>query len=444
MKRRTFIKLLFIVVIIVGCGSATTKKIQTDVDSSNEEMQQVGGKDSETLKLTTMKLTDKQWLEVKSSYDKLVNAQDEIMSGDDYEGSLYINLSGVATSDDVSLGGMMLYYKLKQQGYQFLSDNEYIKRIKYVFGIDFNHSYALCNNKFKSYKDYIIALIPIPNVDGEDDILSKEFYPYRDHQYFFKKFNICTVQMPSALIIEMDKNTNVNNVTVSKDYFDYHWNNYVLNDNKASLVWLLSNGKEKELKDLLFCFGYDKDDKINELVLNDDNLAVIDKFVGRDVFGKLKIYEGILSFVERFSKENFSDYYVAASTFVEQIAYIPEHESEKQKVYPQMEGMTLKERHKMIAYVVNTLQPLYEKYNGQDGYGYLDKYGIGIVDCFWSAFFDDHELIKDIEANNCYNLPNLTKLIQKMKCDERLVNKQTRILEPWNWAPENYLPDIND
>ena len=141
--------------------------------------------------------------------------------------------------------------------------------------------------------------------------------------------------------------------------------------------------------------------------------------------------------MERFSKENCSDYYVAASTFVEQIAHVPEHESEKQKMYSQMKGVTLEERHKMIAYVVNTLQPLYEKYNGQNGYGYLDKYGIGIVDCFWSALFEDHALIKDIEANNCYDLPNLTKLIRKMKLDERLVNEETGILEPWNWSPEN-------
>ena len=434
MKRQTFIKLLFIAIIIVGCENA--KKTKEDVVSTKEEMQQVEDVRSDTLMLTAMKLTDKEWLEVKSSYDKLVNALDEIMSGDDYEGSLYVNLSGIATSNDVSLGGMMLYYKLKQQDYQFLPDNEYVERIKYVFGIDYNHLDTLNKNKFISYKDYIVALNPMSNIDSEDNILSKEFYPYREHLYFFKKFNLCTVQMPSVLLIEMDENTNKDNINVCGDSIDYHWNNYVLNDNKISLAWLLNNGKEKELKDLLVNFGYDKDDKINELVLNDDNLSIMDKFMGRDIYGKPKIHEGILRFVERLSDENHSDYFVKASTFVEQIAYILEREDEKQKEYSQLEGMTLEERHKMIAYVVNTLQPLYEKYNGQDGYGHLDKYNIGIVDCFWSAFFDDHELLKDIEANDCYNLPNLTRLIQKVKQDERLVNKQTGIMEPWNWSPE--------
>lgn len=442
MKRQAFIELLFISIIIVGCGNA--KKTKEDVGSTKEDMQQVEEVRSDTLMLTTMKLTDNEWLEVKSSYDKLANALDEIMSGDDYEGSLYVNLSGAATPNDVSLGGMMLYYKLKQQGYRFLPDNEYAKRIKYVFGVDFDHLDALDKNKFISYKDYIVALNPMPDIDSEDNIPSTEFYPYRDHMYLFKKFNLCTVQMPSALLIEIDGNTDKDHVKVYGDSATYHWNNYVLNDNQVSLAWLLSNGKEKELKDLLFNFGYDKDDKINELVLNDDNLSDIDKFMGRDIYGKLQIHEGILRFVEQFSDKDCSDYFVKASTFVEQLAYIPEHEDEKLKEYPQLKGMTLEERHKMIAYAVNTLQPLYERYNGQDGYGYLDKYNIGIVDCFWNAFFNDHELLKDIEANDCYNLPNLTKLIQKIKQDERLVNKQTGIMEPWNWSPETSIPDIND
>lgn len=94
--------------------------------------------------------------------------------------------------------------------------------------------------------------------------------------------------------------------------------------------------------------------------------------------------------------------------------------------------------------LANARDEMYERYNGQDGYGHLDKYGIGIVDCFWDAFFYDHELLKDIEAEDCYNLPNLAKLIRKMKQDERLVNKQTGTLEPWSWSPEGSVTDIND
>lgn len=43
--------------------------------------------------------------------------------------------------------------------------------------------------------------------------------------------------------------------------------------NEASLAWLVSNGKEMEVKDLLFCFGYDKDAKLNKLIL--DSISIM-------------------------------------------------------------------------------------------------------------------------------------------------------------------------
>ena len=207
MKKLNLLSLLFIASTIVGCHNTTTKNTTTDAGSSNEETQEAVETNNETLRLTTMKLTDKKWQEIKSGYDKLTKAQNEIMDGEYYEGSLYINLSGIATPDDVSLGGMIVYYKLKEQNYRFLPDNEYAERIKYVFGIDLNAPDALDKKKLKSHENYIVALNPNPDMDSKDNIQDKEFYPYRNHLYFFKKFNICVMQMPSALLLEIDKNT---------------------------------------------------------------------------------------------------------------------------------------------------------------------------------------------------------------------------------------------
>ena len=103
MKKLNLLSLLFIASTIVGCHNTTT-----DAGSSNEETQEAVETNNETLRLTTMKLTDKKWQEIKSGYDKLTKAQNEIMDGEYYEGSLYINLSGIATPDDVSLGGMII------------------------------------------------------------------------------------------------------------------------------------------------------------------------------------------------------------------------------------------------------------------------------------------------------------------------------------------------
>ena len=307
MKKLNLLSLLFIASTIVGCHNTTTKNTTTDAGSSNEETQEAVETNNETLRLTTMKLTDKKWQEIKSGYDKLTKAQNEIMDGEYYEGSLYINLSGIATPDDVSLGGMIVYYKLKEQNYRFLPDNEYAERIKYVFGIDLNAPDALDKKKLKSHENYIVALNPNPDMDSKDNIQDKEFYPYRNHLYFFKKFNICVMQMPSALLLEIDKNTDKDHINVYKSAFDYHWNNYILNDNKASLAWLVSNGKEMEVKDLLFCFGYDKDAKLNKLILDSISNNANDRysiesleqvFAGRDLNGKLQIHENLLKFIQ--------------------------------------------------------------------------------------------------------------------------------------------------
>lgn len=107
MKRRTLIELLLVVILMMGCGNA--KKTKADANASKQETQSEEGTGDEMPKLTAIKLTDKEWLEVKASYDKLAKALDEIMSGDECE-SIHIDLSGIATSGDVSLGGMILYY----------------------------------------------------------------------------------------------------------------------------------------------------------------------------------------------------------------------------------------------------------------------------------------------------------------------------------------------
>ncbi len=441
MKRQTLINVLFLAVMITGCKNATTRTLQNEAASLPKEMEQTAETDEETLQLTSLNLTEKEWQEIKSSYEKLANAQNEIMSSDTYEGSLWLDLSGIADSSDVSLGGRLLYHSLCRQGYRFLTNEEYNERIRSVFGIDFNRSQALNEHKFKSYPDYTIAFCRTPEGENEKVQAATEFYPYKPHHYLLRKFNLCAVQMPSVLSVQMDENTNKEHIRVQKNAFDYHWNKYVLNDHAGSLDWLLANGKEEELKDLLLCFGYDREDKINELVLNDDDLSVADKFMGRDAEGNWKIYEGVLRFVERYSTASRSDYFAAAGAFVDQIAYDPDREDEKRKAYPQLENISLEERRKLIAYAVNTLQPLYEKYNGQDGYGNSDSYNIGVADCFWNAFFRDHELLAHIEAHQAYGLPNLVKLLRKMKADERLVNAETGLLEPWNWSPENDLSD---
>lgn len=180
-----------------------------------------------------------------------------------------------------------------------------------------------------------------------------------------------------------------------------------------------------------------------KMALDNDSTSLIEIFTRHNGKGKYPINEDALKVVELYSTETCSSYYEEAVTFIEIITYNMEDERERLTKYPELTRYEVKDRRRIIAYMINTLQPIYEKFNPlcitMPGYGLPDKFNLGIIDCFWNACFNDRELIKEIEANNCYELPNLTKLIKKMRQDERFINKNTGALEPWLFAPENYI-----
>ena len=394
MKKLNLLSLLFIASTIVGCHNTTTKNTTTDAGSSNEETQEAVETNNETLRLTTMKLTDKKWQEIKSGYDKLTKAQNEIMDGEYYEGSLYINLSGIATPDDVSLGGMIVYYKLKEQNYRFLPDNEY----------------------------------------AEDNIQDKEFYPYRNHLYFFKKFNICVMQMPSALLLEIDKNTDKDHINVYKSAFDYHWNNYILNDNKASLAWLVSNGKEMEVKDLLFCFGYDKDAKLNKLILDSISNNANDRysiesleqvFAGRDLNGKLQIHENLLKFIQ----ENPTNDYVKMLDIYGNYCLGEKTDCK----------FTRDESFKIAAYITYYLKLIdleNDKRSGSDEYLIINDMLFRIIGALEDKEGnqrddegEDSKFLKEIIKNDYYNLPNFKEMVYGLVNDYRNIGYSSEAVD---------------
>lgn len=180
-----------------------------------------------------------------------------------------------------------------------------------------------------------------------------------------------------------------------------------------------------------------------KIALENENPDLLRLFIlEKDENDRRQINETVLEAVVRYSTETCSEYFETAVAFAELIAYDPENVDKQLAEYPDLAQFTVGERRKMVAQVVNTLQPLYEKYNPvcstTPGYGHADKYGLGIVDCFWNICFTDRELLKEIEANGCYGLPELSRLIKKMRRDDRLVDQQTGALEPWRFSPEQY------
>lgn len=243
----------------------------------------------------------------------------------------------------------------------------------------------------------------------------------------------------SVPLVDWSKSTDKDNVYLRWNCDGiYHWNNYILHGNKGSLVWLKNNGYIYSLQQLFYFFGYDKEEMINKSILdelgNDPVSNYPRTFVGWDIGEKLQIREGLLKTIEGNSTASDSKYYTITKDFMYYFAYTPGEDIPEDDYRRQF---TVAERRKVIAYMIDAIQPLYEKYNGNDGYGVDDKYFIGVEDAIWNILFDDHELLRQIEANDCYGLPNLAALLQKMREDDRFVNPQTGVLEPWKWSPGN-------
>lgn len=429
MKMRKLTLLLLIVVMISSCGNGATKKALKNAEENNAI-------DSvKSLKLTDMKLAEEEWQAVQSSYDKIKKGREDFLEQDE-SGEAEMDLSNIVTPQDIVIGGMIQYHALKQQGLTFLSDHDYLERIKNVFGIDLN-SQKSNSNLIRVHDDYIVVLTPTKYYDDQDNMVSKEFYPNRNYVYLFKKLKLSVLEMPTAIIIQMGETTDKDNVVIYKNPFFYHWNNYVLNNNQGSLVWLLNNEYTDDVKRLFLFFGYDKDEKINKLVLDDPNLDYRILFAFKNIYGKLQIRDGLLNTITDNSTKDFNGYYKTLEGYANALSGDDLYDSEGAKAL--LSDFSLAERRKILAYVINTLQPLYEKYNPQcigGEYGVLDKYDIGVTDSFWNICFRDKGLITEIEANNCYGLSNLEKLIAKMRADSRLINPETGALEPWIFSPE--------
>lgn len=393
-----------LITMLVACTSGNSKNINDADTTIVGNMQHIEIEDGEILKLTDMKLTEKEWQAVKESYNKIAHADDN-WTEEDGDADM---LARILNSSDISIGGKIQYYGLKQRNFKFVSDSVYIERIKYVFGIDLNIKEHLKNNKQRVYDDYMVYLIPYSKTEQHSHEGNCEFCHERRNNFFFRKYGIIFYSQPLVEIIDMKRSVDRDNVYINNDQYNntpvYHWNNYILHGSKSSLIWLKNNGFMSSLLNLLYFFGYDKEEMINKLVL--DELAEIKVgpdcqriFAGWDIEEKLQIREGLLRTVSEFTTKEFNKYY---ATLAEYIRILGDESSQNGKEF--RNEFSLSERRKVLAYAVNTLHPLCEKYYS-DSKDTVSPIIIGVIK-------SNPGITSEWEQNDYYGLPNLPEVIK--------------------------------
>jgi hypothetical protein len=144
--------------------------------------------------------------------------------------------------------------ELKKAGYKTLPSNQFESRIKNL----------VKDNKTKNYNSF--TTIFFNKLDRTDKTLNEfEFEFDLNNQFAVKKYNFMTPMLFLEDVIKIKKD---NSYSISVPHYIIARNKYLFNDSKSDLDWLLVNDQDF-LKSLVNSLGYDKEPRINKLLLED-------------------------------------------------------------------------------------------------------------------------------------------------------------------------------
>lgn len=315
---------------------------------------------------------------------------------------------------------------LKSNGFKELSNIEFNEKIKNIFGriVDGNSKNKLLYVNYLDKCDRQIVFYPNNGIDNYGTYIIKEKNFITDFYY-----------LPEILDYQKDY-PNLNNIE-SKKIIRYtstdnaeveipHWkdiedlkeqrkkniqtivarNMYLLNDNKAYITWLLTQD-QNFVKILVKVFGYDKEPKFNEYIINNLNSKPLDNLedfyncvAAKNCDGKLVVRTSFLNSYQTIydNSKNVKDIIILKYLSANIIS------GETKDSFNDVEKM------KILAYLANTYDPLFKHYHldGQD-WGemtILADYRDFVGELDWQKLKDEYK------KNNYYNLPNLKSVIE--------------------------------
>ena len=319
----------------------------------------------------------------------------------------------IPTEEDLLLQQPLIEKSLENSGYKFPDYSLFKERIKYVFGIDIDKSEenivtlygdVPVYNRGKAYTDEEIKYKHSKSTNLEFNQYKYALLeiPFAWNMFIDKERKILNYMPYLMSLIQIDNIEN-NKYKIKQNLSLLSLNKYIMYNDKASLNYLLY--READLtRSLLLNFNYDKEDKINESVMD----SLYNKYKPRGYkFGQDRLYirEGILKTIENITNENEGKY---AIDLMNAIVSIVVKKRDGKNI-----GWTNEELYKIVAYTVNYIDPLYWKYHESEtvvwGNGdILGSYDSLLSEKEWEA------MLKQFKENNYYNLPNLKGLVKEI------------------------------
>lgn len=333
------------------------------------------------------------------------------------------------TDTDYELGGYAVSRGLKSSGYLPVSDDEFDKKINLFF-----EASPDCRlTEKKEHQKFYTFLI---NHSHEKDIAQTEYDYTYDHIFVFPEFHVVTTVPVLNGMVKVEGHSlkfTVDQNTIAR-------NKYLFNNSRGDLAWLLMNDKEF-LKSLLVVFGYDKEGKINQFVLDDlyrkyseeipfGKVAKMGEiFFVKDCSGKLKIREGLLTYVSNHTDKDDDRFVYALSSYLD---YLFNEDKEHLFNEDLRQKFTLEEKAKIVAYVANLESPAFYKYKWIERPLDLEpqKAWNNAATALYHITAGHPVILKIIKENNYYGLEPLKKAIES----EEFVNEATNYGLPSNWG----------
>ncbi len=355
-------------------------------------------KNNQIVKEKQMNLTKNEINEIKQhlEYQKRI-VSDELDPEDPYE----------LTPKDLELASKVLLLGLKNNGYKVVNDEIFYQKINEIFGIknlkspnkiNITDNYiTLFGQQYKDYKELL---------NGEMDV-----FAYNENYYLMRKEHLITEFQTLKDLIKINEDDTYK-ITILPS--QVHRNKYIFNNDKASLAWLLNN-ESFFLTTLLTDYGYDKEPKINKMVLDSvyKQNPRYPEFIGqlffaKDSHNKLQIREGLLKFVEENTSATDNRFIYALGSFMDAL-----YSTDELHIFDEdpSKKFTPLEKAEIVANIANIENPAREKYKSPESSLVWNIPGSHL----YNISVSHPEVIKIIEVHHYFGLPKMKDIITKLQ-----------------------------
>ncbi|MDR1199838.1 MAG: SH3 domain-containing protein [Prevotellaceae bacterium] len=410
-------------VLVLSCqNKSTTQKSQNTNEEQNDSTtdNDLLTIENDTLNMNFLKLTDMEKEKIKMYVAKYHKKPDRY----------------IISEEEMNMEISIVYQYLTKNNYKFSNDSMFNERINQFFDIDKRKDIDVVE-----YSKFFYIPIDWYNEYAKMTAQEKKFYikdvglQSFENIVFVKNYNFIIIPMDIAEFFDTEENMEFSSRSQKLLAEIYHRNQYLFNNSKSSLTWLSINDKYF-LDDLVRVFGYNKELRSNQIVLENiskryNNTQPKQAYIIRNLFAA-KDYNGTLQIREKLLQ------YTVDNTTVENNKLLNMLYDYANLIFNTYENaydeilidFTESDKLKTAAYAGYYIELAYRNNGIREMEKRLRKKSF-----LRSELAGNKELLHEIDKNNYYGLPDFAGMIDDIMTEISETDKNTYIIED----PDGYV-----